>query len=153
MALQHFLDAQITHHAKAVELLSNASKTLRDIDLDSDIDLILDRINLAASRPSSPINNNTFDQISQFSRSSASPMKSPLKSANGLYSPGSPTIMKLTGNNMFKTGGSPSHGSMASPFTGRSPLKMKDDSYYEESNGRSRRDSKVSNRRTRSTVR
>lgn len=147
MAMQHFLDAQITHHAKAVELLSNASKTLRDIDLDSDIDLILDRINLAASRPSSPINNNTFEQISQFSRSSASPMKSPLKSANGLYSPGSPTLMKMSGNPLLLRGQSPS---IASPFAGRSPLKMKDLS----DEGRSRKDSKVSNgRRSKSTAR
>lgn len=148
--MQFFLDAQITHHAKAVELFSHASKTLRDIELDSDIGLILDRIHLAASRPSSPVNHHSFNEVSQFSRTSASPMKSPLKSANGLYSPGSPTLMKMSGGNanrMYRNENVPSN---TSPF-GRKSLLKNNKEFTEEP--RSRNDSKVPSRRSRSTMR
>jgi len=138
-------------NSKAVELLSNVSKTLRDIDLDSDIDQILDRINLAASRPSSPVNNSTFEQLSAFSRSSASPMKSPLKSANGLYSPGSPNMMKMNASNLFRS--NVGQGNGMSPFKGSSMLKMKDDP-FEEKDTRGRGNLRMSGgRRSQSTMR
>lgn len=84
-------------------------------------------------------------------------MKSPLKSASGLYSPGSPTMMKMNGNNLFRnnvgnTNGNYNNNGM-SPFKGKSMLKMKDDNYFEDE-GRGRSGSRMTNgRRSQSTMR